>query len=224
MDYIISRLSLSLIIIIIVISVKFSFAINGEDQRPLLHDLLEKALTGNSTNLFELQKVYFHPAGKRPGNISLSARVTVGNISNTIPVSDCPAFDYNDESSQCHSKYSMAFNFILSPYSKLNEDDSTLQIPNLLGLEGPYVLRALDPTFYTLIGMLGIQRWFEFQNAVSDESHSQIGLEFYISELESMPEYGELCDALSMLLVWVRMIIDLHYCMTKTNVMCIQFD
>ena len=128
MDCNISRRSFSLIIIIIVISVKFSFAaINGEDQRPLLHDLLEKALTGNSTNLFELQKVYFHPAGISPGIISLSARVTVGNISNTTHVGDCPAFDCNDESSQCHSD---SFNFTLSPYS---EDNSTLQLPNLVG-------------------------------------------------------------------------------------------
>ena len=131
-----SRLSLSLII---VISVKFSFAINGEDQRPLLHDLLEKALIGNSNNLFHLQKVYFHPAGKRPGIISLSARVTVGSISNTTHVGDCPAFDCNNESSQCHNNNS--FYFTLSPYSKFNEDDGTLQIPNLLGPEGYDVLQ-----------------------------------------------------------------------------------
>ena len=132
---------LSLIIIIIVISVKFSLAINGQDQRPLLHDLLEKALIGNSTNLFELQKVYFNPAGKSPGIISLSARVTVENISNTTHVSDCPAFDCNDESSQCHSD---SFNFTLSPYSK---DDSILLIPNLVGVEGYEVLQILDPFF-----------------------------------------------------------------------------
>ena len=211
MDYIIilSRLSLSLIIIITVIGVNFSLAINGEDQRPLLHDLLEKALTGNSTNLFELQKVYFDPAGNSPGIISLSARVTVGFISNMTDIGDCPAFDCNDESSpQCHSD---SLNFTLSPYSKMNEDDSTLQIPNLLGPEGYDVLRKLDPFFCFLTGTLAIPQWLENvftdfdEGSDSQSSNSEIALEFYISALESMPEYGELCDALSMLLVWVSL-------------------
>ena len=200
-----SRLSLSLIIIIIVISVKFSLAINGEDQRPLLHHLLEKALIRNSTNLFQLQKVYFHPTGKGPGIISLSATVTVGNISNTTHVGDCPAFDCNDESSQCHSNNS--FHFTLSPYSKFN---STLQIPNLVGAEGYDVLQMLDPSFCFLTGALAIPQWLRIifaknLHSRSNSSNSEIALEFYISELNSMPEYGELCDALSMLLVWVRM-------------------
>ena len=163
-----SRLSLSLIIIIIVISVKFSLAINGQDQRPLLHDLLEKALTGNSTNLFELQKVYFNPAGNSPGIISFSARVTVGNISNTIDIGDCPAFDCNDESSQCHSD---SFNFTLSP---MNEDNSTLQISNLLGSEGYDVLQRLDPFFCFLIGTLAIPQWLEnVFTEFDEESDSQ---------------------------------------------------
>ena len=200
-----SCLSLSLII---VISVKFSLAINGEDQRPLLHHLLEKALIRNSTNLFELQKVYFYPDGKSPGIISLSARVTVGNISNTTYVGDCPAFDCNNESSQCHSD---SFNFTLSPYSKYDEENSTLQIPDLLGAEGYEVLKILDPGFCFLIdGLATPQEGLEIivnEESDSKGSNSKIApaLEFYISELKSIPEYGELCDALSMLLVWVRM-------------------
>ena len=194
-------------LIIIVISVIFSLA-NGQDQRPLLHELLEKALIRNSTNLFQLQKVYFHPAGKSPRIISLSARVTVGKISNTTHIGDCSAFNCSDESSQCHSN---SFNFTLSPY---NEDNSALQIPNLLGADGYDVLQALDPLFSSLTGMLAIPQWLEnifaestgHKELLSDfeVSTSEVGLEFYISELESMPEYGELCDALSMLLVWVR--------------------
>ena len=181
-----------------------SVTISGQNQRPLLRDLLEKALVGNSTNLFELQKVYFHPAGKRPGIIHLLANVTVGNISNTTLINDCPAFKCNHESSWCHSN---PFNFTLSPYSI--EDNSTLQIPDLLGFEGRGVLRLLDPSFFQLTGVLGVpQLWFEnLYNSESDsEDHNEIRLDLYISELESMPEYRELCDALSMVLVWVRMI------------------
>ena len=143
--------------------------------------------------------MYFHPAGKSPGIISLSARVTVGNISNTTYVSDCPAFDCNDESSQCHSD---SFNFTLSPHSK---DDSILQIPNLVGIEGYDVLQILDRFFCFLNFILGIPGWPDsISNSKFDQAKCSIRLELYISELESMPEYGELCDALSMLLVWVR--------------------
>jgi hypothetical protein len=188
-----------------------SHVVNGQDQRPLLHDLLKKALTENSNNLFKLQKVYFNPAGKNPGIISLSASVTVGNISNTTNVGDCPAaFDCDPESSQCHSN---SFKFTLSPYSK---DDSTLQIPNLVGLEGYDVLQILDPFFCFLTASLAIPGWLDkiFNLSIDSESnsegYSEIGLEFYISELEFMPEYGELCDALSILLVWVSRNIDLR--------------
>ena len=194
------RLSL---IIIIVISVKFS---NGQDQRPSLHDLLEKALIGSSTNLLKLRKVYFHPAGKSPGIISLLARVTVGNINiskTTYYNGYCPAFYCNSGSSpQCHSD---SFNFILSPY--IYSGDSTLQISNLLGAEGYDVLRILDPFFCLLIGTLApTPQWLEKIFLIKEsDSESEVELEFYISELDSMPEYGELCDALSMLLVWVSL-------------------
>ena len=149
--------------------------------------------------------MYFHPAGKRPGIIHLLANVTVGNISNTTLINDCPAFECNHESSWCHSD---PFNFTLSPYSI--EDNSTLQIPDLLGFEGADALRLLDPAFYYLTSALGVPQWFEklFHSRKSDsEDYSEIRLDLYINELESMPEYGELCDALSMVLVWVRMIL-----------------
>jgi hypothetical protein len=70
------------------------------------------------------------------------------------------------------------------------------------------VLQILDPTFCILTGTLAIPGWLEivlFSRFDSKPFISEIGLEFYISDLESIPEYGELCDALSMLLVWVRM-------------------
>ena len=109
--------------------------------------------------------------------------------------------------SQCHS--SNSFNFTLSPYSKFNEDDGTLQIPNLVGVEGYDVLQVLDPYFCFLNGMLAIPQWLEKFNfgekSDSEGCISKVGLEFYISELEYIPEYGELCDALSMLLVWVSL-------------------
>ena len=198
-----SSLSLT-VALLIVTSVTVSLAINGQDQRPLLHDLLEKALTGNSSNLFEVQRVYFDPAGSSPEIIYLLASVTVGNIiSNATQVdSDCPAFNCSHESSQCHSSY---FNFTLSPYS--NEDNSTLQISDLVGPEGYDVLTLLDPTLYILTSTLAIPQWLSglFGNKSDSERYDrEIKLDLYINELESMPEYGELCDALSMLLVWVR--------------------
>ena len=202
-----------------------SLTISGQDQRPLLRDLLEKALVGNNTNLFELQKVYFHPAGKRPGIIRWSANVTVtvGNInSNTTLINYCPAFKCNHESSWCRSD---PFNFTLSPYSNDSEDNSTLRIPDLLGLEGADVLILLDPAFFSLTGTLAVPQWLE--SVFYGESYSEgynyfmidsIQLDLYINELESMPEYGDLCDALSMMLVWVRM----NYCYYN-YIFCILF-
>ena len=74
------------------------------------------------------------------------------------------------------------------------------------------MLQILDPIFYFLTGTLATPRWLDtyiknhfFSRLSKSDSISEIRLEFSISELESMPECRELCDALSMLLVWVRM-------------------
>ena len=168
----------------------------GQDQRPLLHNLLEKALTGNISNLFQLQSVYFHPAGKSPGDIKLLAHVTIANIShNDAPDSYCSEFTCDQISSSCY----YGFNFTLSLYSK-----DTLQLSDVVGLDGHDTLTILDPAFSNLMGSLAIQQWLGFLYGGSRGSQIELDLQIQSDhELEHMPDYGEVCDSLSMLLVWV---------------------
>ena len=190
---------------VIVLLTKSSFMINGQDQdqRPLLHDLLEKALTGNISNLFQLQRVYFNPTGENPGDIQLLANVTVDNIGNATPVSDCPAFKCTCDQNLMSSCCSSYFNFTLRLHP--NEDDGTLQISDVVGVEGYDIFTVLDPSFSFLMGSIAIPQVQWLGVLFSDQSEgSKIELDLHISELESMPDYGELCDTLSMLLVWVR--------------------
>ena len=187
------------------------FAINEQDTQLLLYDLLEEALTGNSSNLLKLQHVYYHPAGKSARDIQLSATVTF--VVNDFEAHIDHDFDNINGCSMlstCHREVSFShcrnyFSFVLSLYDS-NNDDGSLQISDLVGVDGYDTFKIFDPSFSYVLGTLAIPQFLNvlFRDSFKDDDE-MIELYFNITDqyLEFMPDYAEICDALSMLLVWV---------------------
>ena len=173
---------------------KSGFAINDRDKS--LYDLLEKALTDDSSNLLSLQGAYYHPDGNSAWNIRLSATVTFVDIKNVLPGNyiHCPMLVTCDNESNSCSNY---FRFMLSLYS--NNDDGPQQISDLIGLDGYDTFKIFDPSFSYVMGALAVPEFLDalFGNKVDNE----IEFSFLISELNWMPNYGQICDNVSMLLV-----------------------
>jgi hypothetical protein len=179
-------------------------------QLLLLYDLFETALTDNTSNLLNLRRVYYHPAGKIARDIRLSA--TVAFVVNE-PLADdknytnvygqCPMLGTcNDRGASQRNQYcENYFSFVLGLNS--NNDDGSLQISDLVGFDGYDAFKIFDPTFSYVMGTLAIPQFLNvlFSDSLNDDD--EIKLYFNINELESTPDYGDICDTLSMLLVWV---------------------
>ena len=186
------------------------FAINEQDTHLFLYDLLEKALTENPSNLLKLQRVYYHPVGKTARDIQLSAVVTL--VMNEIfSTSDINITNYCPMLRNCSEEYLLGqkhwycrnyFSFVLSLYS--NNDDESLQIADLVGINGYDTFKIFDPSFSFVMGTLAIPQFLNvlFRESLKDDN--KVELYFSINELGfPLPDYDEICDALTTLLVWV---------------------
>ena len=182
------KLNFSLLLSTFTISLVFSVtAIEGgfaQDTQLLLHDLLEEALMDNASNLLKLQHVYYHPAGKSARDIRSSATVT-------FVVNEFEAHTYRDNINgcpmlgTCHDKFSFTycrncFSFVLSLYS--NNDDDSLQISDLVGVDGYDTFKIFDPSFSYVMGTLAIPQFLNimFRNSLKDDN--EIELYFNISD------------------------------------------
>lgn len=108
----------------------------------------------------------------------------------------------------CHDNFSFTycrnyFRFVLSLYS--NNDHDSLQISDLVGVDGYDTFKIFDPSFSYVMGTLAIPQFLNVMFRNSLKYDNKIELYFNISDryLEFVPDYAEICDALSMLLVWV---------------------
>ena len=185
------------------------FAIINEQksaQLLLLYDLLEKALTDNASNLLNLQRVYYPPGRNNARDIRLSATaafvVNEALDNNYNNIDGCPILGTCSDKSHGNKYCENYFSFVLDLNS--NNDDGSLQISDLVGYDGYDTFKIFDPSFSFVMGTLAIPKFLNalFSDSLKDDA--EMILYFNINErLEFMPDYADICDTLSMLIVWV---------------------
>ena len=195
-------------IVISAIITRGGFAIIINEQKSaqllLLYDLLEKTLTDKASNLLNLQRVYYPPGGNNARDIRLSATVAfvVNETLDENYINDCPMLDTCSDKSQSSRYCENYFSFVLGLNS--NNDDGSLQISDLVGYDGYDTFKIFDPSFSYVMGTLAIPKFLNVLFSDSLKDDDEMKLYFNINErLEFMPGYADICDTLSMLVVWV---------------------
>ena len=172
----------------------------------LLRNKLEEALINNADGLFVLQKAFFSPAKRESHIIQLSVCVTVGKVKfSAHRPDDCQIFtcqQANDyDLSECNDTLG-CFNYTLH-----SDEEGITKISDMLGLEGYAVLQILDPLLYVMMGLFSTtnDKWNDYLLSLNPLSEAEHRIDLHISDLANIPSSDEVCNALSILLVWVSL-------------------
>ena len=181
----------------------------------LLRNKLEEALINSTDSLFMLQKAFFSPAKRDFNIIQLSVCINVGEVKypahgpDKYQLFSCQqANDYNSSylESGCNDTLG-CFNYTLQSSEK-----GISKISDILGLKGYAVLQILDPLLYAMMGLLSTtnDKWNDYLLSWNPLSEAEYRIDLHISNLTYLPSSDEVCNALSVLLVWVSFCDDYY--------------
>ena len=179
--------------------------VRGDNQVQTLMSLFEEGLVNTSENLFNLRQLYFNPFKYSPASVCLYVSVTVDNITDSSPFYCTEAFQCFDFSWTFESMYVL----------QLSSDDSqsgTLQLNDLLTSLGITVFFAFDPTFYTIMKVLSSPAiLLHSDNSYYFNNYAEINIHLR-EQLETMPCWDDVDEALRLVLVWVSCKFNSNQC------------
>ena len=166
-------------------------------QRKLLRDYFQKALINDSDKLLTLQQVFLTPRPQFQNGLYFYIHVTVeGRVTDTSVTDDhC----YCNQNNSCICQILMKFELVPP-----DQDGSVSTIQKFLNEDHiRMVLKVLDPSFYSLIGVLQ-------GDYVYDDRDYPLEISFEVDEVEiNMLQDDDLLtdihDALYLTLSWVSL-------------------
>ena len=107
--------------------------------------------------------------------------------------------NYNDSESECNNTLG-CFSYTLH-----SNEGGISKISDILGLEGYATLQILDPILYIMMGLLSTtnDKWKDYLFSLNPLSEAEHRIDLHINDLVYIPSSDEVCDALSILFVWV---------------------
>ena len=181
----------------------------------LLRNKLEEALINSTDSLFMLQKAFFSPAKRDSNIVQLSVCINVGEVKYPAYGPDEYQFFSCQQANDYNSSYSESgcsdtlgcFNYTLH-----SGEEGISKISDILGLEGYAILQILDPLLYVMMGLLSTtnDKWNDYLFSLNPLSEAEHRIDLHISDLTYLPSSVEVCNALSVLLVWVSFCDDYY--------------